>query len=119
MNSKAIFKLNWLAVILSSTVLLTLDWLGADWRYLEHLVIALNSLALAFSLPCGLFVVPVLVAADHYLALNPFSGDGLYLATILLLVVGAMQWFWIERFWSPTEPALQRLELSDRQERSF
>jgi hypothetical protein len=28
-------------------------------------------------------------------------------------VIGMMQWFWIARFWSPTEPQFQSLKFTD------
>lgn len=101
----------WLAVGVISLVLLAFDWFGYGSNNLQNAILALNGLALALSLPCSLFVVPVLLAANHFMSLSPFSSEGIYLNTILLFVVGVMQWFWIANFWSPTEPQLQMLDL--------
>ncbi len=111
MKIKFNFKQIWLAVAVISLVLLAFHWFGFDSSQLEISLLALNILALILSLPCSLFVVPVVIAANHYLQLSPVSSDGLYLNTIFLSVVGAMQWFWIVKFWSPTESTLQMLDL--------
>ncbi len=111
MNIKFNLKSIWLAVGVISLILLAFHWFGFDSQQLEISILALNVLALILSLPCSLFVIPVLVAANHYLQLSPVSSDGLYLNTIFLFVVGLMQWFWIARFWYPTESPLQMLGL--------
>ncbi len=111
MNIKFNLKNIWLAVGVISLILLAFHWFGFDSQQLEISILALNVLALILSLPCSLFVIPVLLAANRYLEMSPFSSEGLYLNTIFLFVVGAMQWFWIARFWYPTESPLQMLGL--------
>ncbi|MGI8542783.1 MAG: hypothetical protein ACR2MD_04810 [Aridibacter sp.] len=111
MKIKFNLKKIWSAVGIISLVLLAFHWFGFDSQQLEMSILALNVLALLLSLPCSLFVVPVIIAANQYLQLSPVSSDGLYLNTIFLFVVGAMQWFWIAKFWSPTEAPLQMLGL--------
>lgn len=113
MNIKFSLKYIWLAVAFLSLVLLTFHWFDFDSRNLEYGILSLNSIAFILSLPCSLFVLPVLIASNHYMAISPFAGDGIYLGTILLFIIGAMQWFWVVRFWSPTESSLQMLELPD------
>ena len=73
----------------------------------------LDALMFILALPCSLFVVPVVAAANHFMAMSPVSADGIYLNTIFLFVVGLMQWFWIARFWSPTEPQFRSLKFTD------
>ncbi len=111
MNIKFNLKSIWLAVGVISLILLSFHWFGFDSQQLEMSILALNVLALLLSLPCSVFVIPVLVAANHYLEMSPFSSEGLYLNTIFLFVIGLMQWFWISRFWYPTESPLQMLGL--------
>jgi hypothetical protein len=111
MNIKFNLKCIWLAVGVISLILLAFHWFGYDSNNLENAILALNVLAFALSLPCSLFIIPVVVATNHFMAISPVSGEGIYLNTIFLFVIGAMQWFWIARFWSPTEPPLQILDL--------
>jgi hypothetical protein len=68
---------------------------------------------LVSSLPCSLFAVLVVALANRYLGIEPFSGEGIYLGTVFLLVTGFMQWFWIARFWSPNQSMFQNLDLLD------
>ena len=60
-----------------------------------------------------LFFVPVAAAANYYLEIETFSSAGIYLDTVFLFVLGFMQWFWIARFWYPTESVYQKLDLLD------
>lgn len=113
MNLKSKLKYIWLAVAAVSLILLAFDWFGYGSQNLQNTILALNFVALVLSLPCSLFVIPVVIAAHHYLSLNPFSGEGIYLNTIFLFVIGLMQWFWIARFWSPTEPTFQAIDLAN------
>ena len=114
MNIKNNLKRLWFVAGSAALVLLVFHWFGFDSKELEISIFTLTLIAFVLSLPCSLFVVPVLAAANYYLAMSPLSGDGLYLNTILLFVVGSMQWLWIVRFWSPTEPPMQRLDLIER-----
>ena len=111
MNIKFSLKNIWLAVAVSSLILLAFHWFGFDSRNLEYAILTLSSVAFILSLPCSLFVVPVMLASNYYMAISPFAGDGIYLGTILIFIVGAMQWFWIVNFWYPTESSFQDLDL--------
>ena len=113
MNIKFNLKYIWLTTGVISLILLAFDWFGFGSQNLQNVILALNFTAFVLSLPCSLFVIPVVVAANYYLSLNPSSGDGIYLNTIFLFVVGLMQWFWIARFWSPTEPVFQMIDLKN------
>lgn len=112
MNIKNLKRI-WLAVGVISLVLLAFDWFGYGSQNLQNAILALNIAAFILSLPCSLFVVPVVLAANHFMAMSPTSADGIYLNTIFLFVVGLMQWFWIARFWSPPEPQFQSLKFTD------
>lgn len=113
MKIKFNLKQIWSTVAVISLVLLAFHWFGFDSQQLEISILALNILAFILSLPCSLFVLPVLIASNHYLQLSPLSSEGLYLNTVFLSVVGAMQWFWIANFWSPKEATLQMLSLAN------
>ena len=76
-------------------------------------MLVVNVLMFVLSLPCSLFAVPVLAAAAYYLDMHPTTSQGVTWSTILLFVIGLMQWFWIARFWSPTEPVLQKINLTE------
>ena len=102
----------WLAVGVFSMILLFLPIADAD-GYVKNTIFALNILMFILSLPCSLFAVPVMVAAAYYLDMHPISSEGRTLSTILLFLIGLMQWFWIARFWSQTEPTFQALGLPD------
>ena len=113
MNIKSNLKYIWLAFAVSSMILTISLWLGYESENLQNAVYALNACVLVLSLPCSLFAIPVIVLANYYLGINPFSIEGIYLGTIFLFVIGLMQWFWIARFWSPTEAPFQKLNLLD------
>ena len=102
----------WMIAAVSSLILLGFHWFGFDSKLLENSILILNVLAFATALPCSLFVVPVLFASNYYLEINPVSSEGVYLNTIFLSAIGAMQWFWVARFWSPKEPQVQMLGMS-------
>ena len=111
MNIKSNLKYVWLGIALFSMILTTLLWFGYDWQNLQSTIYVLNALALVLSLPFSLFAVLVVVLANHYLGIYPFSIEGIYLSTIFLFVIGLMQWFWIARVWSPNESMFQNLNL--------
>lgn len=113
MNIISNLKYIWLGIAAVSMILTTFLWFGYDSQNLQNAIYVLNGLMLVLSLPCSLFAVLVVVLANHYLGINPFSTEGIYLASIFLFVVGLMQWFWIARFWSPTESTFQNLNLLD------
>lgn len=116
MNIKSNLKYVWLAFAVSSFVSTTFLWFGCESATLQSAIYVLNAFVLVLSLPCSLFAVLVVALANQYLGINPFSTEGIYLETIFLLVVGAMQWFWIARFWSPSEAMFQNLNLPDAEE---
>ena len=111
MISKNNLKNTWLTFGVFSMALTSILWFGYDSPTLQNTIHVLDAFVLMFSLPCSLFAIPVIVLANHYLGINPFSPEGIYLATIFLFVLGFMQWFWIVRFWSPDESPLQNLNL--------
>ena len=113
MNIKSNLKYVWLGIAAVSMILTTFLWFGYDSQNLQNTIYILNAFVLILSLPCSLFAVLVVALANHYLGINPFSTEGIYLASIFLFVVGLMQWFWIARFWSPTESVFQNLNLLD------
>lgn len=113
MNIKSNLKYVWLTFGVFSMVSTGFLWFGYDSQTLQNTIHVSDGLMLILSLPCSLFAVPVLVLANHYLEINPFSIEGIYLGTIFLFVVGLMQWFWIVPFWSPTEAPFQNLDLLD------
>ena len=113
MKIKSNLKYVWLGIAVLSMILTTFLWFGYDSQNLQNTIYILNAFMLILSLPCSLFAVLVVALANHYLGINPFSTEGIYLASIFLFVVGLMQWFWIARFWSPTESIFQNLNLLD------
>lgn len=110
-NFGAYLKWSWLGTGVLSLLLIFLPLAGETRAAALDAVLVLNGLMFLLSLPCSLFAVPVVVAAAYYLDMPPTSSAGLTLSAIFLFVIGLMQWFWIARFWSPAEPALQRLGL--------
>lgn len=113
MKIKNNIKYIWLAISVISIILLAFHWFGFAPQTLHYAILGLNTAALILSVPCSLFAVPVFFAANYFLELYPFSGEGIYLNTFLLFALGALQWFLIIKYWSPTEPLLQKLELVD------
>lgn len=113
MNIKSNLKYVWLAFAVCSLISTIFLWFGYDSENLQNAIYVLNAFALVLSLPCSLFAVLVVALANRYLGIEPFSTEGIYLGTIFLFVVGSMQWFWIARFWSPTETVFQNLNLLD------
>ena len=113
MNIKSNLKRIWLTISVFSMILMIFLWFGYDSQTLQNTIHVLNGLMLILSLPCSLFAVPVVLLANHYLEINPFSIEGIYLSTIFLFILGLMQWFWIVPFWSPTKAPFQNLNLLD------
>ncbi len=111
MNIKSNLKYIWLTAAVVSMTLTIFVWFGYESPTLQNTILALNASAMILSLPCSLFAVPIVVLANRYLGINLFSTEGVYLSTVFLFVLGLMQWFWIARFWSPTEPPLQMIDL--------
>lgn len=111
MNYKSNLKILWSVVASISLVLLTLMWFGYESPNLKNSILALSVLMFLLSLPCSIFAVPVVTLAAYYLEIPPTSSEGIYVGTIFLSVLGAVQWFWVIRFWSPTDPVMQKLDL--------
>lgn len=110
MNTKNL-KYIWLAIAVCSLSLTLFIWFGYESPILENAIFVLNGLMFALSLPCSLFAAPIVALADHYLGIKLFSVEGIYVSTFFLFILGLMQWFWIARFWSPTEPPFQPINL--------
>lgn len=110
-NFGAYLKWIWLGCGVTSVVLVLLPFEGETRTNVLNAVLVLNGLMFLLSLPCSLFAVPVVVASAYYLDMPPTSSAGLTVSAIFLFVIGLMQWFWIARFWSPTEPVMQKLDL--------
>jgi hypothetical protein len=103
----------WLVCGVFSLVLMLFVLFGFESNILQNTILALNGLMFILSVPLSLFFVPVAAAANHYLEINALSTDGIYHNTVFLFVLGFMQWFWIARFWYPTESVYQKLDLLD------
>lgn len=103
----------WMIVTVMSLILLGFHWFDYQPRNLEIALVVLNGMAFALSVPCSLFLIPVMVTANYYLAINPVTNEGVYLNTFFLLALGMMQWFFVVKFWLPKEPTMQILDLAD------
>ena len=110
-NFRLGLKQIWLVVGVLSMILLFLPRVEGWQDFMKNALLVLNALVFILSLPCSLFAVPVVIAAAYYLDMAPMSSRGMTLSTILLFIIGLMQWFWIARFWSPREPPFQMLNL--------
>lgn len=111
MNIKSNLKYLWTAFAVIAFVLMLFVWFGYESENLRYTVFALNVLMFVLSVPCSLFFVPVAAAANYYLEIETFSTAGIYLNTVFLSVLGALQWFWIARFWSAKGFQFQKLDL--------
>ena len=113
MKFKLSLKQIWIAVGIFSLILPVFLPSEADSNNLFlNIVGIVNIVMFILSFPCSLFGLPVVFFAWYALGMNPNSIEGAYLNTILFFVLGAVQWFWIARFWSPTEPVLQKINLT-------
>ncbi|HEY8561086.1 MAG TPA: hypothetical protein VIL74_11995 [Pyrinomonadaceae bacterium] len=113
MKFKSRLRQIWLAVAVFSLILpVFLPSEAHSGSALLNVVGVVNIVMFVLSLPCSLFGLPVVFFAWYALSMNPHSVEGAYLNTILFFVLGAVQWFWIARFWSPTEPVLQKINLT-------
>ena len=111
MNVKSNLKYVWTAFAVFALVLTFFVWFGYESENLRHTVFALNVLMFLLSAPCSLFFVPVVAAANYYLEIDAFSNAAIYLSTIFLSVLGALQWFWLVRVWSASGFQFQKLDL--------
>jgi hypothetical protein len=103
----------WLAVGIFSLILPVFLPSEADSNNVFLNVIGIvNIVMFILSFPCSLFGLPVVFFAWYVLEIDPNSIQGAYLNTILFFVLGVVQWFWIARFWYPTETPFQELKLT-------
>ena len=113
MKFKLSLKQIWMAVGVFSLILPVFLPSEADSNSVFLNVVGLvNIVMFILSLPCSLFGLPIVFFAWYALGMNPNSIEGAYLNTILFFGLGAVQWFWIARIWSPTEPVLQKINLT-------
>jgi len=114
MNIKTNLKRIWSVVAVLSLALLIYSWFGGaePSPNLLNALLVLNGLMFLLSLPCGLFAGAVVFFAWYVLEMSPLSLEGAYLNTIVLFLLGFVQWFWITRFWYPTETPFQELKLT-------
>ena len=113
MKFKLSLKQIWLVVGLFSLILPVFLPSDADSNNVFlNIVGVVNIVMFILSFPCSLFGLPVVFFAWYALGMNPNSIEGAYLNTILFFILGGVQWFWIARFWSPTEPVLQKINLT-------
>lgn len=111
MNLKTNLKRVWtIAAVLSLGLLIYMWFGGIESESLKNTILALNILMFVLSLPCSIFAAPVVFSAWYFLEMNPLA-EGIYLSTILLFLLGAMQWFWLIGFYYPPESPFQRLDL--------
>jgi hypothetical protein len=112
MNIKTNLKRIWSAVAVISLGLLIYSWFGDSSPNLLKTLLALNGVMLLLALPCSLFIGAIVFFAWYVLEMDPLSLEGAYLSTIVLSILGFVQWFWISRFWYPTETPFQELKLT-------
>jgi hypothetical protein len=102
----------WLAVAVISFGLLIYSWLAeSESPQLLNTLLAFDAVMFLLALPCSLFASAVVFFAWYVLEMNPLSIEGAYLNTVFLCALGTVQWFWIVRFWYPTETPFQKLDL--------
>lgn len=111
MNIKTNLKHIWSAVALVSLGLLIYAQFAEESPNLLNALLVLDALMLILALPCSLFAAAVVFFAWYVLEMSPTSAEGINLSTIFLSVLGFVQWFWIARFWYPTETPFQKLDL--------
>jgi hypothetical protein len=115
MNIKTNLKRIWSAVAVLSLALLIYSWFGGAEEVSPNLLntlLALDGVMLLLSLPSSLFAGAIVFFAWYVLEMNPLSLEGAYLSTIVLFLLGSVQWFWLTRFWYPTETPFQELNLT-------
>jgi uncharacterized membrane protein len=114
MNIKTNLKRIWSVVAVLSLALLIYLWLGeTDSPQLLNTLLALDAVMFLLALPCGVFGAGVVLAAWYVLGMNPTSIEGAYLNTIVLFLLGTVQWFWLIRFYYPPETPFQKLNLTE------
>ena len=111
MNIKTNLKYLWAAVALFSLGLLIYSQFAEESPNLLNVLLVLNGVMFLIALPCSLFGGAVVFFAWYVLEMDPLSTEGAYLTTVVLALLGTVQWFWITRFWYPTETPFQTLDL--------
>lgn len=112
MKFKLSLKQIWLAVGIFSLILpIFLPSAEGSGNFVLNLIGIVNIVMFILSFPCSFFGLPIVFFAWYVLEINPLSIEGAYLNTILFFVLGLVQWFWIARFWYPTETPFQKLNL--------
>ena len=111
MKIKTNLKRIWSAVALFSLGLLIYSQFADESPNVLNTLLALDSVMFLIALPCSLFGGAVIFFAWYVLEMNPLSLEGAYLNTVVLALLGTVQWFWITRFWYPTETPFQKLDL--------
>jgi len=111
MNLKTNLKRVWtIAALLSLGLMIYLYFGAVESASLTNTILALNAVMFILSLPVSLSAAPVIFSAWYFLELNPLA-EGIYLSTIVLFLLGALQWFWLIRFYYPPESPFQKLDL--------
>lgn len=111
MNIKQFLKSAFAAVTAISMIVLIRHWfMEAESSQTVTTLLVLNVIALILALPSSILAAAV-GGAWYALELDPRSGDGVFLNTVLLSVIGTVQWFWLERFWYPKEAVFNRLDI--------
>jgi hypothetical protein len=112
MNLKTNLKRIWtIAAALSLGLMIYLYFGEIESATLVNTILALDVVMFILSLPVSVFAAPVVFSAWYFLELNPLA-EGVYLNTIVLFLLGALQWFWLIRFYFPPESPFQRLDLA-------
>jgi hypothetical protein len=111
MNKKTVLRSLWLSTSLAALIMTLTIWFGYEAENMRYVILGLNVVAFALSVPSSLIVVPVAFAANYYLDINALSTDGIYLNTFFLLFVGGAQWFLITNVFQSFESRMQRLEI--------
>ena len=111
MNIKPNIKYLWLAGGIFSLVLTGFLWFGFESDNLQNTILALDALMFILSVPCSLFFHSGRGGSKLLSRDRDIFERGNYLNTVFLFVLGLMQWFWLARFWYPTESVYQKLDL--------
>jgi hypothetical protein len=112
MNIKTNLKRVFAVVATISLGLLMWHWFSeTDSPRLIMALLVLNAITFMLALPSSVFAAAAIGTAWYVLELDPRSGEGVFLNTILLAIIGAVEWFWLERFWYPTEAVFYKLDI--------
>lgn len=113
MNIKQFLKSAFAVVTAISLIIMISHWnMETESTRTVTTLLVLNSIALILSLPSSVFAAVAVGGAWYALDLDPRSGDGVFLNTILLAIIGTVQWFWLERFWYPKEAVFDSLDIA-------